>query len=82
MLGVRRASVTDALHILEGEGALRGGRGCIILRDRQKLEDLAGDAYGFPEAQYSRLIAPFGKMLAVPEVRRLTRSSEAPELLG
>ncbi len=64
MLGVRRATVTDALHILEGEGALRGSRGCIRVRSREKLEQLAGDAYGFPEAQYSSLIAPFGKVAA------------------
>lgn len=64
MLGVRRASVTDALHILEGEGALRSHRGRIIVRSREKIEKLAGDAYGFPEAQYSRLIAPFGQINA------------------
>ena len=61
MLGVRRATVTDTLHVLEGEGALRGRRNRIIVRNREKLEALAGDAYGFPEAQYSRIIAPFGK---------------------
>jgi hypothetical protein len=64
MLGVRRATVTDALHILEGEGALSGRRGRITVRSREKLEELAGDAYGFPEAQYTRLIAPFGKLNA------------------
>lgn len=64
MLGVRRATVTDTLHILEGEGALTGRRGCIIVRSREKLEELAGDAYGFPETQYSRLIVPFGKHAA------------------
>lgn len=61
MLGVRRATVTDSLHILEGEGALNSRRGRIIVRNRERLEALAGDAYGFPEEQYSRRIAPFGK---------------------
>ncbi len=59
MLGVRRASVTDALHILEGEGLIRSHRGRVVIRDRDGLRRLAGDAYGFAEAEYSRLIAPF-----------------------
>jgi CRP-like cAMP-binding protein len=61
MLGVRRASVTDALHVLEGEGLIRSVRGCITIRDRQKLRGAAGENYGIAEAEYSRLIAPFGK---------------------
>ena len=61
MLGVRRASVTDALHLLEGDGLIRARRGCITVRDRAGLRRIAGQAYGFAEAEYSRLIAPFGK---------------------
>jgi CRP-like cAMP-binding protein len=56
MLGVRRASITSALHILEGENAIRGYRGRIIVRDRAALEAFAGDTYGFAEAEYRRLI--------------------------
>jgi hypothetical protein len=67
MLGVRRATVTDTLHVLEGEGAIRNRRGLIIVRSREKLEEIAGDAYGLPEAQYSRLITPFGKLVATLE---------------
>ncbi len=59
MLAVRRASVTDALHILEGEGLVRGQRGRVVVRDRPGLRQIAGDTYGFYEAEYSRLIAPF-----------------------
>jgi CRP-like cAMP-binding protein len=55
MLGVRRASVTTALHILEGAMIIRG-RGLIQIRDREKLRDVAGDAYGLAEAEYERLI--------------------------
>lgn len=61
MLGVRRASVTDALHILEGEGAIRSHRSLIIVRDRARLETMAGESYGFTEARYRELIGPFGK---------------------
>jgi CRP-like cAMP-binding protein len=60
-LGVRRASVTDALHILEGEGAIHSHRSLIIVRDRACLEAIAGESYGFMEARYRELIGPFGK---------------------
>jgi CRP-like cAMP-binding protein len=56
MLGVRRPSVTEALHILEGHRVIKAERGLIIVRDRKKLEVIAGDAYGIPEAEYSRMI--------------------------
>ena len=58
MLGVRRSSITDALHQLEGAGALKGYRGRVTIRDRQRLETLAGDTYGFAEAEYARLLVP------------------------
>jgi CRP-like cAMP-binding protein len=64
-LGVRRATVTNALHILEGERAIRSTRGLILVRDRQVLEAAAGASYGFAETSYSRLIAPFGKSPAL-----------------
>jgi CRP-like cAMP-binding protein len=57
MLGVRRPSVTDALHVLEGEQAIVAERGLIKVRSRTKLESLAGDAYGAPEAEYRRVIS-------------------------
>jgi CRP-like cAMP-binding protein len=56
MLGVRRPSVTDALHKLEGERAIKAERGRIFVRNRRRLEELAGDSYGLPEAEYQRLI--------------------------
>jgi CRP-like cAMP-binding protein len=63
MLGVRRASVTDALHILEGEGLISAKRKSICVRDRARLRACAGDNYGFAESEYRRLIGPFGKDL-------------------
>ncbi len=56
MLAVRRPSVTTALHVLEGYKLIRSERGRITIRDRQALETFAGDAYGKPEQEYSRLI--------------------------
>jgi CRP-like cAMP-binding protein len=60
-LGVRRASVTDGLHIMEGNGVLRCTRALVVVRDRAKLVALAGPSYGAAEASYSTLIAPFGR---------------------
>ncbi|MEH3158582.1 MAG: Crp/Fnr family transcriptional regulator [Sphingomonas taxi] len=56
MLGVRRSSVTDALHKLEQDQAIRSVRGRVIVRDRDHLLNLAGDTYGFAEAEYQRLL--------------------------
>lgn len=61
MLGVQRTGVTVTLHILEGGGSIRSKRGRVIILDREKLEELAGDAYGVPEAEYRQLIGPFGR---------------------
>ena len=58
MLGVRRPSVTTALHVLEGNGFIRSERGAITVVNRAALEEFAGDAYGVPEAEYARLIGP------------------------
>lgn len=55
MLGVRRAGITTATHILEGNGLIRARRGVITVVDRQRLEELAESAYGVPEAEYARL---------------------------
>lgn len=58
MLGVRRSSVTDALHILEGDRLIRATRGHIKILDRHRLERAAAASYGVPEAEYRRLIGP------------------------
>jgi CRP-like cAMP-binding protein len=57
MLGVRRPSVTDALHVLEGHRLIKAERSRITVRDRRGLEGVAGDAYGAPEIEYWRLIS-------------------------
>ena len=56
MLAVRRSGVTTAIHILEGAGAIRASRGIILIRDREKLEEIASGSYGVPEAEYERLM--------------------------
>lgn len=44
-LNLRRATVTDCLHVLEGEHMVRCSRGRIMMRDRAALEQRAGLAY-------------------------------------
>jgi CRP-like cAMP-binding protein len=56
MLSVRRPSVTTALHALEGNRLIVNERGYITVRDRKRLEEFAGDAYGKPEEEYRRLL--------------------------
>ncbi len=58
MLGVRRSSVTDAIHILEGDLLIRARRGNIEILDRDRLVRAAGASYGVPEAEFRRLIGP------------------------
>ena len=65
MITAQRSGVTVTLHILEGSGAIRSTRGLVTILDREKLEDIAGEAYGGPEAEYRRLIAPFGRSPAL-----------------
>jgi CRP-like cAMP-binding protein len=59
MLGVRRAGVTETMHVLEGVHAIKAARGLITVLDRDKLEEAAGESYGAPEAEYERVIGPF-----------------------
>ena len=58
MLGIRRAGVTVAAQSLIGMGALRSTRGSIGIIDRDVLLNVAGDAYGMPEAEYERVMIP------------------------
>ena len=57
MLGVRRPGVTTATHVLEGMQSIRAKRGRITVTDREKLLELAGDAYQVAEDEYERLMA-------------------------
>ena len=57
MLGVRRASVTTALHELEGMHLIKSVRSRIDVRDRAGLEAIAGDIYGMSHRHALRLAA-------------------------
>ena len=45
MLGVRRAGVTNALQVLEGQRLIKAKRREITVLSRKGLEELAGDSY-------------------------------------
>lgn len=60
-LGVRRPGVTVALHMMEGENAIRSKRNTVFILDRSKLKTMAGPCYGRPERLYERL---FGTVLS------------------
>ncbi|HEX8445983.1 MAG TPA: Crp/Fnr family transcriptional regulator [Sphingomonas sp.] len=66
MLAVRRSSVTVTLHQLEGTRAIQARRGLVTVLDRARLEEIAGSSYGAPEAEYRRLIGPFGRSPTLP----------------
>ena len=57
MLGVRRAGVTVALQHFESTGLITTGRGNIVIKDRDGLEESANGLYGAPEAEYERLFS-------------------------
>lgn len=60
MLAVRRSSITDALHRLEETLAIKSVRGRVIVRDREKLLEMAAMTYGPPEEAYQRLVGTPG----------------------
>lgn len=67
-LGVRRAGVTLALHVLEGSGAIRSTRGRIDIRDRARLEALSCGCDRIMQT-------PFVTVLAVPGQSKLPASA-------
>jgi len=56
LLGIRRPSVTTALHVLEGHKLIRSNRGTIIVVNRLGLECFAAGSYGLPEREFDRLL--------------------------
>ena len=60
-LGARRASITDCLHVIEGQGIVRCHRGRLIVRCRRSLERIAERCFGQAENYYRDHIGSFGK---------------------
>jgi CRP-like cAMP-binding protein len=55
MLTVRRAGVTEAIHVLEDRKLIEARRAQITVLDRRGIEKKAGNYYGVPETEYRRL---------------------------
>lgn len=64
-LGARRASITDCLHLLEGDGLVRCRRGRLSVRNRSGLEEMAAGCYGAAEVFYRDAIGSFGKLAPI-----------------
>lgn len=75
MISAQRSGVTITLHILEGAGMIRSKRNLVVIRDRDKLEELAGDSYGLAEAEYRHLIGPLGPPTVVLPFNGRAKSS-------
>ena len=56
MLGTRRASVTDALHLLGEHKAISTKRSCISILDRPGLEKRSCECYAVVKRKYDRLL--------------------------
>lgn len=55
ILGVRRATITEYLHVLEGSRFIKSTRGVVRIINRDGLITATGGSYGPPEAAYKRL---------------------------
>lgn len=56
MLGVRRASITHAIHNLEAERWISATRGLVQIRDRAGLIAYCGPFYGVAETRYREIM--------------------------
>lgn len=57
MLGVRRPSVTETLHILEGDRLIKASRNQIEILNRRGLVKIAAGIYGPAEDEYRRVMS-------------------------
>ena len=56
MLGVRRATVTEAAGTLQRQGLIRYRRGVISIVDRERLEAASCECYAIVRAEFDRLL--------------------------
>jgi CRP-like cAMP-binding protein len=66
MLGVRRASVTEALGELQRAGLITARRGLIMILDRARLEAMSCECYAVVQRRYDQLL---GQRSLMPELR-------------
>ena len=82
MLGVRRAGVTEALHVLEEKHLIRTSRGRILVTNRTGLKQAARGLYGTPEAEYFRLTGIPIETFGVPVATRKPDVTQGPAAQG
>ena len=56
MLGVRRATVTEAAGTLQRQGLIRYRRGIISIVDRARLEAASCECYAIVRSEFERLL--------------------------
>jgi CRP-like cAMP-binding protein len=78
LLGVRRATVTEAVESLERCGVLVKARGLIRIRDRNRLERVSCSCYRIIRVEQERLL----RIAAAPEPFFLPSKSRRPEFLS
>jgi CRP-like cAMP-binding protein len=60
MLGVRRATVTEGMRILQKAGAVDYVRGRVVVRDRATLRSTACECYSVITREFDRLLGELG----------------------
>lgn len=79
MLGVRRATVTEAMGHLQERGAISYEMGRVHIRDRARLESLACECYTIIAREFDRLLGSEG---APPMFKRAPTSAGGLSTVG
>ena len=60
MIGVRRATVTEAMHVLQSAGAVSYAMGLVRVTNRRALEAASCECYAIIASEFARLLGPNG----------------------
>lgn len=82
MLGVRRATVTEAMGALQAAGAVAYVRGRITVLDRERLERSACECYAIIAGEFDRLLGPAGGSRRPDPLDGVATSENGVSVLG